>query len=311
MADTGRYRQVETALWQSVGLNPTEQLLNRANGTTIRSIEVGDGRPVVFIHGTGSSAANWAPLIAELQDFRCIGIDRPGCGLSEPANEGRRYRSVAEFNADADTLIADVLDALDLSSAFVVATSFGSYFAIRGAAARPDRFERLVGIAYQFGAPLTSLPMSMRFAAIPGVEAMTSRIPPTRAAVKMILGQLGLKRALASGRFTDEMFEWFLSLLRDTDTLNNEQQSSPKLITVRGMNPDVVFTDELLAKVTPPTLLIWGDEDPIGAGDVARPFAAKLPNATLNIAPQAGHAPWIDDPKRTAELIQDFFGAAA
>lgn len=309
MADSERYRRAEAALWRSVGLDPAERQLALANGSSIRSIEVGAGPPVLFVHGTGSSAANWAPLMAQLPSFRCVGIDRPGCGLSEPANGGRPYRTIAEFNAYADTLIPDVLDALELPSALVVATSFGSYFAIRAAATNPGRFERLVGIAYQFGAPMTALPMSMRFAAIPGMEAMTSRIPPTRGAVKMILRQLGLKRALASGRFTDQMFEWFLALLRDTDTLRNEQRSSPNLATVRGMNPAIEFNDELLKKVTTPTLLIWGDEDPIGGEDVAKPFAAKLPNATLNIAPQAGHAPWIDDPERTADLIREFFSA--
>lgn len=306
MADPDRYLQAERALWTSVGLEPTEHRLKAASGGTIRAIEVGAGPPVLFVHGTGSAAANWTPLIAKLQDFRCIAIDRPGCGLSEPSNGGQPYRSIAEFNTFADSMIVDMLDALDLASALVVSTSFGSYFALRGAAAHPKRFDRLVGIAYQFGAPMTSLPMSMRFAAIPGVEAMTSRIPPTRGAVKMILRQLGLKRALASGHFTDEMFEWFLSLLRYTDTLRNEQRSSPKLITFGGMNPDIVFSDELLDRVTSPTLLIWGDEDPIAGEDVARPFAAKIPNATLNIAPQAGHAPWIDDPDRTADLVRDF-----
>jgi pimeloyl-ACP methyl ester carboxylesterase len=42
-------------------------------------------------------------------------------------------------------------------------------------------------------------------------------------------------------------------------------------------------------------LLLWGEEDTNAGEPEARAFAARLPNATLEIVREAGHAPWIDE----------------
>ena len=77
--DVDRYRQAERNLWESVGAQPTERhvKLDRT-GTTVRLQEVGDGPPVVFVHGASNAGTSWASLAARLDDFRCILVDRPG-----------------------------------------------------------------------------------------------------------------------------------------------------------------------------------------------------------------------------------------
>jgi pimeloyl-ACP methyl ester carboxylesterase len=54
--------------------------------------------------------------------------------------------------------------------------------------------------------------------------------------------------------------------------------------------------------------LLWGEKDPFGPADAARSFAARIPNATLELMPNAGHAVWLDDPDRAAELLMTFLG---
>ena len=44
----------------------------------------GEGPAVVFIHGASNGGSSWASLVARLDGFRCIMLDRPGCGLSDP-----------------------------------------------------------------------------------------------------------------------------------------------------------------------------------------------------------------------------------
>jgi pimeloyl-ACP methyl ester carboxylesterase len=62
-----------------------------------------------------------------------------------------------------------------------------------------------------------------------------------------------LRGALESGRFTPEMFDWFLSLLRDTPSLRNELRSTPRAITpISGISPAMLLAPELLARVTMP-----------------------------------------------------------
>lgn len=299
------YRRIEQRLWESVGLSPSERDLGLASCATVRIQEVGEGPPVVFVHGGTSSGANWAPLIAALEGLHCIVLDRPGCGLSAPI--AAPFEAMDAFDEFADALVPEVIDALGLSRASVVATSFGAYFAIRGAAAQSESISRLICVAYPFGARMVKAPRSMRFATIPGMASLSSRIPPNRPAVRMILKQLGLGRALAQGKVSDEFFEWFLSLLRDTDTMRNEIRASPKLLTpIRGQNPDTILRPDTLARVTVPTLFAWGEDDPIGGADVAEPFVAQFPDASLEMIPESGHAPWVDEPALVARLIEDF-----
>jgi pimeloyl-ACP methyl ester carboxylesterase len=62
--------------------------------------------------------------------------------------------------------------------------------------------------------------------------------------------------------------------------------------------------DELHA-LTVPTLLIWGEQDPLGGADVAATAAATMPGAQLELLP-AGHGPWLGHPDQVAALVGDF-----
>ena len=111
-----------------------------------------------------------------------------------------------------------------------------------------------------------------------------------------MLRQIGLARAIETGKFDDDMLDWFVSVLRDTDTMTNEVRSSPKVITpIGGLNRRMLLQNDLLSRVTMPVLFLWGDEDPNGGESVARSFVARFPRAQLEVIPRAGHAPWIDE----------------
>jgi pimeloyl-ACP methyl ester carboxylesterase len=133
-----RYRQAERRLWESLGVTPTEQRvrLTRTN-IMVRVQELGHGPAVVLLHGTSNSGASWAPLVARLDGFHCVVLDRPGCGLSDPL--ATRFADLERLSSFADTLVVDLLDAMGLDRAHLVATSFGGYLALRAAAAHPDR----------------------------------------------------------------------------------------------------------------------------------------------------------------------------
>ena len=302
-----RFRSAERRLWASVGVDPDERRVRLRTGETLRVQETGAGEPVILVHGASNGGTSWAPLMARLPDVRCIALDRPGCGLSEPVAGGAGLDDIGALEEFADSFIVDVLDALDLASAHIVATSFGGYFAFRAAAAHPERIRSIVEFSWPMGARMAKVPIAMRISGVPGVGRAMAKVPPTRAAVRMLLRQIGLRHALDSGRFTDEMFEWYLSLLRDTDSLRNEQRASPQVITpIRGQNTRMVLSPALLARVSAPVRFIWGADDPNGGEDVARSFAAFFPNSELDVLPDAGHAPWIDDPDTCAELTASF-----
>ena len=307
-SDEAKYRRAERRLWDSVGLEPSEHRLHLQNpDVTVRVQEIGEGPPVVLIHGGSVAGTSWANLVQGLSGFRCIMLDRPGCGLSDPMPGDAGKADIEAVKRAGDLLIPDLLDALGLPSADVLGTSFGGFFALRAAAAAPERIGRVVLYSWSMGVPMDHTPLVMRFAGIPGIGQMTARMPISRAGAKLMLRQIGLKGAVDSGKFNAEMLDWFVALLRFTPTLLNEIRSTPKVITpVKGLNEAMLFTDDLLARVASPTYCFWGEDDPNGGAETAKQFVARLPNCTLELVPHAGHAPWIDEPDRATASTRAF-----
>ena len=150
-------------------------------------------------------------------------------------------------------------------------------------------------------------PLVMRFAGIPGIGQITARMPISRASAKMMLRQIGLGGAIDSGKFNDDMLDWFVALLRYTPTMLNEIRATPKMITpIKGLNRAMLFSDELLSQVTSPVYCFWGEDDPNGGAETAKQFVARLPDCTLELVPGAGHAPWIDELERCANSTREF-----
>lgn len=304
--DEDRYRAAEAAYWASVGAEPDEiSVTLSSTGTAVRVQTVGDGPPVLFVHGGSTSGASWAPLVARLEGFRCLVLDRPGCGLSEPV--GRRFDEIDAFANFAADLLPDVLDSLGIESAPVVSTSFGSFFAVHGVHAHPERFDRLLAVAWLFGAPVEKIPFSMRMAAVPPLAWLMTTIPPSKGMIRSIFRQLGLGDALDAGAITDEGIAWFQSTMRDTDTMRNELRTNPPVINpIKGLNETVLFSDSLLGSIQLPVGLIWGTGDPMGGEATAREFASRIPGAELELLEGFSHAPWLDDVDRVAEPAMAF-----
>lgn len=95
--DVVAYRRAEAAYWAAVGVAPQEEWLEVGSGGRLRVQVVGEGPPVLFLHGVNTSGTVWAPLAARLPGFRCLLVDRPGCGLSDPA--AARHDDVAAFGS--------------------------------------------------------------------------------------------------------------------------------------------------------------------------------------------------------------------
>jgi pimeloyl-ACP methyl ester carboxylesterase len=291
----GRYRDAEARLWRTLGVAPVEHWLTLPSiGTGVRVQELGDGPPVVFIHGGSTSGTSWADLVAALPTFRCLVVDRPGTGLSEalPAP----IRRIDELRDLADRLLPDVLDALGLPRADVVATSFGGYFALRAALVRPDRVGRAVILGWTAGAPVRRLPVMLRLGVTPVLGDLLARIPPNRRAVEAIFRGIGSGAAVADGRIRREAIDAYVALLRWTPTLRNDRALGRLFFSVRrGLDERILLGLEDRSRIATPLTFIWGERDAFGDEAIARAFVEPFPNASLRIVPDAGHALWIDD----------------
>lgn len=187
-----RYRAAEARYWACVGVSPTERWLDLPRtGARVRVQVLGDGPPALFVHGVSNAGTSWGPLAARLAGFRCLLLDRPGCGLSDRL--ATRFDDVDAFVPYAETLLVDVLDALDLDRAHLVSTSLGGYFALRTAAAHPHRVRSLVELGFPIGAPVGSVLIVMRLAGVRGLGKVMARVPVNDRAVRSMLAEAGLR----------------------------------------------------------------------------------------------------------------------
>ena len=303
--DVSNFVAAEHALWSKFGITPSERRVKLRAGNEVRIQEVGEGPPVVFIHGVAVAGSSWVLLADALKDdFRCILVDRPGCGLSDPIPNGP-LTTAADIKRFAEELIPDVLDDLSLDSAALACTSMGAFFGFRTAITNPQRITRLVEYSWAMGTPMAKVPMMMRLGSPPPMKAIMVRVPVHAAVLSAMFKQGGMKRAIESGKFDDDMLAWCLAIMNHTGTFKSETDNNT-FISLRGQKPEFLFTDEELQRLHMPVLLLWGDEDSYGGEREAETFAARLPNATLEIVRQAGHAPWIDEIDFCAAKTREF-----
>ena len=195
-----QYRAAEQRLWEQYDLTPTEHC-----NTRVGVIEVGQGQPVLFVHGSPNAAPKWAPLAAQLPDFRCLLLDRPGCGLSELID----YAGVdlRVFGAD---LLSLTLTGLNVPTAAVVASSLGGALAFYFTRVHPARVVRLVqggcpAFVHGFRVPLYTLVWSV-------LGLLGGPVPHSETAFR----RMGHATSIDRGRFHTNVLVWRDALLRYT-----------------------------------------------------------------------------------------------
>jgi 2-hydroxy-6-oxonona-2,4-dienedioate hydrolase len=266
-------------------------------------LEKGEGPPVVLLHGTGNSAGFLLPLLHELHGVRAIAPDLPGVGLSDPIDlPADRYRENAVAWLDR------LLDTVELDATTLVGHSGGGVWALWYALAHPDRVRRLVLIGPP-ALPKTSCPLPMRLVATPGVGALLPRLaPPTPKSVLRLASVMGEQATLAR---RPDLIDLLVALGRDPVTDRAAKAEirllvSPfALLSRSGFRGRSRVRPDELRQVAMPTLIVWGERDPLGGVSVAQAITDLIPHARLEVLP-TGHGPWLGEPAKTAATIVDF-----
>jgi pimeloyl-ACP methyl ester carboxylesterase len=268
-----------------------------AGGRRIHAIEVGYGKPLVLLHGSGPTALQFLPLLERLTGVRAIAVDRPGFGLSDPAEpESEDYREAA---VDSVSLM---LDGLGLSETALLGNSTGGTWALWYALAHPDRVTRLVLLGASPLLPGTRVPPPMLGVATPTAGPPPEMPRPSKATVVQSMGVFGEGETIA--RYPDQL-EAMVAAGYDQLVAGVRLTELRALIAPTGWHPALAMRTDELQALAVPTLLIWGEQDPLGGAEAAGTAAAAIPRARLELLP-AGHGPWLGHPDRVARMVSDF-----
>lgn len=297
--DEAQYRAAEAEMFETYGVEPTIHRVSLTRpSTTVRVLEIGEGPPVLCIHGSPNSAATWVPLAAAAPDFRWLLLERPGAGLSDRT-------AWTDHPADVLALLDGVLDQLGVDCVDVIGSSFGALYAWRLALGAPSRTGRLVLMGCPGGVSLAPMPPIFRLLSAPLLPSLLKLgFKTDLESTRGMWREIGHGPTIDRGGLPEVLFTWYSALLTHTHTMEGVVDEVRAIATPFGYKAPITGAD--LAKITAPTLYLWGDEDNFASPADAERLAAATPGAALERFAGFGHLPWVDDPDQIAARVRAF-----
>lgn len=258
--------------------------------------ELGEGPPVVLLHGFPEFWYGWHTIMPKLAaaGYRVIAPDLRGYNKSD------KPPAVSDYALD--TLASDVpalLDALELPSVALVGHDWGAAVAWTAAMNHPERVERLI---------VMNMPHPVRFAG--AWKTLRQRI-------RSFYFYFFARRTFASAMFRafgalgQRLMLWWFSG-RSLSDAELERYAEAGL-QPGAMRASMSYYTALLASdpedtvrnATPldiPTSVIWGAKDPAFDRQLASP-GEWAPGAKVHFLEDVGHFVHLEAPDRVAELM--------
>jgi pimeloyl-ACP methyl ester carboxylesterase len=271
------------------------------HGNRVRYLIAGSGPAVVLIHGITSSADTWASAMSGLaRGHTVIAPDLLGHGASA---KPRGDYSLGAYASGVRDLVA----ALGHDRVTVVGHSLGGGVAMQFAYQFPERTERLVLVSS--GGLGKEVNLLLRAAALPGAELVLPFLVPTWLGRAVDgAGWVGARLGLRARPDLGEVVRGFLSL-------GDGEARAAFLHTLRAVidpgGQRVSGHDRLYLAAKLPTLLVWGERDPIIPVAHAHAAHAAMPGSRLELFAASGHFPHMDDSVRFVETLRDFLSSTA
>jgi 2-hydroxy-6-oxonona-2,4-dienedioate hydrolase len=250
----------------------------QADGVTYHYIEMGTGRPAIFLHGGGPGCTAWsdfsavAPLFA--RDRRCLLVDILQYGKSgKPVIKGPMW----DYHA-AKTVA--LMDTLGVEAADFVCNSWGGTIALNLAAKYPSRVRSLVvtGSMPVFYGPLAPLPEGGRRGRN-ARDAYYGGTGPSLAKMRELMARLEWYDAEA---IPDETVE-----MRYRQSLDPEEMA----LAAASDNPRGDWQDLTaeLGLIQAPVLFAWGMQDAFLTPDYPLMLARMIPRGQLYVMDRVSH----------------------
>ncbi|MFE2407347.1 alpha/beta fold hydrolase [Kitasatospora sp. NPDC059408] len=254
----------------------------RINGIELHYEDHGTGRPLLFLHGWGSSGRVWGAQVAGLAaDHRTVTVDWRGCGRSDHPAEGNH---VAGNVADVLALV----DRLALDRPVLVGSSIGATFALEAALAAPG----LIGGVVSVDGPAHWPGQGMA----PQLNALLAGLAEDRAGT--VAAWVPNWFGPASG---PAVADWTVRQLLDS-----------------GVFIDALFTEALTYDPRPalrglavPAAFVHGRLDTEIPVEVSRTLADLAPHGELHVIEDAAHMPHQERPGAFNALLRSIVARMA
>lgn len=249
------------------------------DGTRLHYIDRGGGSAVLLLHASFMNLRTWDSLSDALDGHhRVVRMDMLGTGLTEavPAETISLERNVE--------LLRVLLDRLGIGRAAIVGTSTGGIIAFRFAARYPERVQRLI-LINSAGMPRTARTDPSRARGSRFAQWLDARFRP-RSFWERTVGENFPSAADPSAPF--------ITMVHDMNRREGWRADAAELMAnFASADPEAV-----LARVTAPTHILWGKENPTVMHLEADVFAHWLVCAPTRVLKydRLGHYPYIEDP---------------
>jgi pimeloyl-ACP methyl ester carboxylesterase len=249
---------------------------------------------LVLLHGFGDSFTTWDGWVRELQpQFHIISLDFPGHGLT---------RAPVGTTLSGDGL-ADFVDAfaakLALPKFAVAGNSMGGGAAWELAVRHPDRVNALILVdAAGFANDK------------PGKQPLAFQILRYRLG-RTLLSKIDNRPLIEQGLKVDVFDKSLITpLIVDRFAEFQRAPGHREILMSVSMGSRAASTTELLSGVKVPTLILWGESDPLIEPAAAKKFASAIGGSKLITYPNVGHLPQLEIPQRSAADVATFLKAS-
>ena len=254
--------------------------------------DVGEGAPVLMIHGSGPGVSAWAnwrlPIAALSQHFRCLAPDMAGFGYSTVL-DGYAFTREAWLEQ-----LIGFLDALGLEKVHVIGNSFGGSMALALAIATPERVDRLVlmgsvGVPFELTGGLDAV-----WGYTPSVENMEAIMRIFAYDQSLVGADLVRMRHEASVR--PGVQESYAAMF-----------PAPRQRWVEAMS----HSEADVRAIPHGTLLVHGRDDKVIPLSTSLTMNQWIDDSQLHVFGRCGHWTQIEHAGAFARLVTDFLGGTA